>query len=403
MLQAYRRAELGIRSRARYGRPGIATPRPVRVALAQPGGFEFGGIGRAMLYTTQSWAVTSGAPTWLAIDARGTGSLWQLPLRLAQACHQLIAAKLASGLDLLHLNVAGRGSTLRKIVLSEVAGAIGLPTIVHLHDYDYRQDLERRSVPVAYLVRRMFRRARRVIVLGERDRLIVERDLGVSPLRVTKLPNAVPDPGPAPNRSPSSSLVRIVFLGHLDNRKGVPELLAALATAELERRRWRLDCAGGGEIERFRAMAGELGLAARIEFHGWLAQAEVTALCRSADVFVLPSHAEGQAMSLLEAMAHGLAIVSTPVGAHLEAIDPDVHALMVTPGDVVELRQAICRLIDEPELRTRLAVAARQRYMENFTIDRYAARLSRIYHDTIAALPSAATALPATPLDSLRT
>lgn len=393
---------MGIRSPVRQGRPHIATSEPVRVALAQPGGFEFGGIGRAMLYTTQCWVSTRGSPTWFAIDARGTGSLWQLPLRLAQACHQLVAARLAARLDLLHLNVAGRGSTLRKIVLSEVAGAIGLPTVVHLHDYDYRRDLERRSPPVAYFVRRMFRRARRVIVLGERDRVTVERDLGVAPLQVSKLPNAVPDPGPPPVRNSSSSSIRIVFLGHLDNRKGVPELLRALATSELQRCRWRLDCAGGGEIERFRAMARQLGLADRIEFHGWLGQVEVATLCRSADIFVLPSHAEGQAMSLLEAMAHGLAIVTTPVGAHLEAIEPDIQALLVTPGDVAELSLALTRLIAEPELRSRLGTAARQRYVARFTIDRYARSLARIYSDALAALPSAETVPPVAPLDSLR-
>lgn len=367
---------------------------PVRVAIAFPGGFEFGGIGRVMLYTTDAWDKMASAPVWRTVDARGTGPVWLLPLHLARACMWIAGRTLAGQLDVLHLNVAGRGSTIRKIVLSELAGVLGLATVVHLHDYDYRQDLARRRHWTRHLVRRMFDRARAVIVLGERDRSIVEHELGIPPARVVVLANAVPDPGSPPERAGRSEPVRIIFLGHLDNRKGVPELLQALATPELRRRRWVLHLAGGGEVGRFRAEAARLGLLERTTFLGWLPPASVAELCRAADVFVLPSHAEGQAMALLEAMAHGLAIVTTPVGAHLEAVRPGAEALLVPPGNVPDLGAALCRLIDDGEFRARLGVAARARYCASFTIDRYAARVAQLYAAVLAVadVPAAAVA-----------
>jgi glycosyltransferase involved in cell wall biosynthesis len=363
-----------------------AMPR-LRVGLAMPGGFEFGGIGRTMLYATEAWKRLPDAPGWRLVDARGRGSLALMPLHLAAAATGIAADRVLGRLDLLHLNVAGRGSTWRKILLGELAGLLGLPTVVHLHDFDYAADLERRGPLGRRLAARLFRRARRVIVLGERDRRTVVERLGVPPERVELLHNGVPDPGPPPARTGRAGPVRLLFLGHLDARKGVPELLTALAGPALRARDWRLVLAGGGETERFAAMVEELGLAGRVELTGWLPHERVYGLCREADLFVLPSHAEGQAMSLLEAMAHGLAIVTTPVGAHLETVQDGVEALLVPPGDSEALGLALARLIDDGALRARLGQAARARYQGSFTADHYARGLAAIHGRALAAPP----------------
>lgn len=355
--------------------PRARATRPGKVAIAMPGGFEFGGIGRIMMYATSAWRDMAGAPEWWLVDARGPASLVWLPARLGRAVLGLVLRRP----DILHLNVAGRGSTLRKLALSEVAALLRIATLVHLHDFDYAADLERRPPVLRRRVAGMFRRAARVLVLGERDRTTVVEQLGVLPERVTVLHNAVPDPGPPPERAGRAGPVRLLFLGHLDDRKGVPELLEALARPELRERDWRLVLAGGGELPRFRRLVEELGLGERVELPGWLPHDRVYELCRAADVFALPSHGEGQAMSLLEAMAHGLAIVTTPVGAHLEAVADGRDALLTAPGDVMGLAAALTRLLDDPALRLGLGRRARNRYLEAFTIDRYAGRLAAIY------------------------
>ena len=361
--------------------PGGPSPngRRLRVGLAMPGGFEFGGIGRIMLYTVRAWQASGAGPDWLLVDARGPGSLLLAPLHLLRALALVARERREGRLDLLHLNVAGRGSTVRKVILGLWAELFGLPTIVHLHDFDYPADFARRRAWQQRLVRRLFRRARLCLVLGERDRRFVIEGLGVEPERAVVLHNAVPDPGPPPERSGRPGPSRLLFLGHLSERKGVGELLAALARPALSARDWRLDLAGGGEVERFRARARELGLSERCRFHGWLGQEATFELLRTADILVLPSHAEGQAMALLEAMAHGLAILATPVGAHLEAVTDGVSALLVPPGEVDALEAALLRLVDEPALRARLGRAARARYLEAFAIEAYARRLAELY------------------------
>lgn len=354
--------------------------RPLRTVVAFPGGFEFGGIGRMMLYATEGFAGAAAGPRCTVLDARGNGHIAMMPIHLLKSVGWLAAARVRGQIDLVHLNVAGRGSTIRKIILSEAASFLRLPTIVHLHDYDYRADFARRSDLGRRLVRRLFQRARRVVVLGRRDEATAVEVLGVEPARLVRLPNAVPDPGPPPARHERDQPVRLVFLGNLDDRKGVPELIQALAQPRLRALPWAIDFAGGGETVRFAAMARESGIAEQVTFHGWLEARQVQELCKEADIFVLPSHAEGQAMALLEAMAHGLAIVTTPVGAHLEAITPQQDALLVDPGDVDGLAQALEELLTQPDLRQRLGHAARQRYLNGFAIGEYVGKLMDLYN-----------------------
>lgn len=367
---------------ARIDRRGTRPARrSVRVGLAMPGGFEFGGIGRVMLYVTRVWAHTPGAPTWHLLDPRGKGALGLMPLHLVVAIAVILFRRATGRLDLLHLNVAGRGSTLRKIALAELARVLRLPYLVHLHDYDYARDFAARGSIGQHLTRRLFHGASRVLVLGARDRGTVVECLGVPSERVELVPNGVPDPGAPPDRTGRTAPIRLLFLGHLDDRKGVPVLLEALSTPDMRSRSWTLVMAGGGEQERFASMIEDLALADRVTLTGWLSHDRIYAFCREADIFVLPSHAEGQAMSLLEAMAHGLAILTTPVGAHLETVVDGQEALLIPPGDRGMLRDALARLIDDGDLRARLGHAARQRYLNSFSAHRIAGRLTAIYQE----------------------
>ena len=84
-------------------------------------------------------------------------------------------------------------------------------------------------------------------------------------------------------------------------------------------------------------------------------------------------------MSLLEAMAHGLAIVATPVGAHLEAVTDGRDALIVPPGNVPALSAALVRLIDDRDLRATIGNAARAQYCSKFNAEQYAKALGQIF------------------------
>ena len=84
-------------------------------------------------------------------------------------------------------------------------------------------------------------------------------------------------------------------------------------------------------------------------------------------------------MSVLEGLSHGLAVITTPVGAHSEVIEPEVSGILVPPGDVAALADALVRVIEDESLRCRLARGARDRFLEGFDVRRYAARLEHLH------------------------
>jgi glycosyltransferase involved in cell wall biosynthesis len=84
-------------------------------------------------------------------------------------------------------------------------------------------------------------------------------------------------------------------------------------------------------------------------------------------------------MSILEGLAHGLAVVATPVGAHAEVIEPEQSGLLVPPGDVAALSAALARVIADKALRDRLRAGARHRFLDRFDVRSYSTRLARLH------------------------
>jgi glycosyltransferase involved in cell wall biosynthesis len=232
------------------------------------------------------------------------------------------------------------------------------------------------------LVQSMFANAARVIVLGKPAAATVAELLEVPRERIDLVPNAVPGP---------TDLVRdfdnevaaephILFLGELQPRKGVHDLIDALSRPEIVGLRWKATLAGGGADQaRYEEQALRGGVKDRIDFPGWLSKGPVKALLETADILVLPSYAEEMAMSVLEGMAFGLCIVCTPVGALAEVVEDGVSALVVSPGDVEGLAGALAKCIADPALRRRLGRGAREAYLQKYNIVDYPERIASVY------------------------
>jgi exopolysaccharide biosynthesis WecB/TagA/CpsF family protein len=357
------------------------------VIILCPGGLEHGGgIGRQMGYFLRARQLQTNGPRYRVIDTRGPWFLGASPLRigfaavyLASAALKLVRARRSSRCAV-HVNITGRGSTIRKVILLTLTRGLGLPYLLHVHDYNYADEYRSRGRLIRALIATIFRRAVKILVLGSRDRDVLSSLLGLPQHRFVVLPNAVPDPledGTRVSRPERSC--HFLFLGHLNARKGVPELLQALARPAPMSRRWRATLAGGGSIDEYRRLADTLGIADRVDFPGWVDESQVRSLCADADALVLPSHAEGLAMAVLEGLSHGLVVVTTPVGAHPEVIEPEVSGLLVPPGDVEALADALVRVIDDEHLRRLLGAQARRCFLEKFDVRAYAEQLSRLH------------------------
>ena len=184
----------------------------------------------------------------------------------------------------------------------------------------------------------------------------------------------------APARPPrdgndANDPVTIVSVGRLVAKKGYDDLIAALARMGTARA-WRFVHVGGGPLKaQLQAQTQAAGIAERIEWRGARDHADVLATLRAGDLFVLASRIaadgdrDGLPNVLMEAASQGLALVATDVAAIPELVGPQ-SGVLVPPGDVPALAEALAALIADPARRAALGTAADARVRSDFPFAR---------------------------------
>ena len=276
------------------------------------------------------------------------------------------------------MNLGDKASAARKGLLTVLGRAMGATVVVHLHAAKLVQTYNQAGPVVRWMITLPFRVASTNIVLGEVWRRWLIDELGVAPGKVDILANGVPSAPYAPrdHLSPRTP-VRLLFLGNLMERKGVTDLIEALALLPADLPDWSLTLAGGGEIERYRGLAAARGLTERVV--GWVGSAQALALLGVVDAMVLPSYDEGLPLVILEALGAGTPVVCTPVGAIPEFLQDGETALFVAPGDQPGLAAALGRVIAEPALRQHLGDTGRSSYQRTFSLEAFQSALFDIY------------------------
>lgn len=237
---------------------------------------------------------------------------------------------------------------------------MGLPYVITAHGSDvpgYNPHRLRRAHQVlAPAWKRVVRDAAQLICPSETIRALVLRRHAAA--AATIIPNGID-----PDRfRPAGHGTRILAVNKMFERKGIQHLLRAVEGVPLEH---AVQIVGDGPyLPVLEEMAARTGVAVR--FWRWLdhGSAELTELYEGSGIFVLPSEAENFPVALLEAMAAGLAIVTTQGTGCAEVVGE--AALLVPPANVEALREALRRLLSDPGLRAALGAAARRRVVEKF-------------------------------------
>jgi glycosyltransferase involved in cell wall biosynthesis len=176
---------------------------------------------------------------------------------------------------------------------------------------------------------------------------------------------------------------RIVSTGRLGERKGSRVLVEAVSILAGEGRDVSLVLAGDGDREGVEARAAELGVADRVEIRSWIGPDEVAAMLRTASVFALPSREEGLPVSLLEAMAHALPVVVTPVGGIPDLVADGTHGRMVSPDDPPGLATALRELLDDPGRAREMGRAGREEVEARCSVPVVVARLEEEFRGVL--------------------
>lgn len=278
--------------------------------------------------------------------------------------------------DVLHVHLSHGGSVLRKSPLLWAARLRGVPAVIHGHSFDFGGWVSRLPRLLRPVVRAALP-ADRWLVLGTALAQEYRTALNLPDDDVEVLYNPVPAIAAADRTVPPGERIEVVALGRLGVRKGSYDLLAALESLPpAVRERVHLTLAGDGEVDAVLAAAASLGDAVTVR--DWLDPDARDAALAAAQVFALPSYEEGLPMALLEAMAAGLVPLSTPVGGIGEVVSDGVNGILVTPGDVPALADAIAAVATDDALRERLADGALTR-ASDFAMAAWQHRLSELW------------------------
>jgi polysaccharide biosynthesis protein PelF len=268
----------------------------------------------------------------------------------------------------------------------------GTPIVVTEHGMYMREHyLHSRQDPFRWPVKQLHLQfLRRLCVLGYTEATVItpgnvynkrwETQLGADVSKIRTIYNGV-NPADFPALDDEPEVPTISWAGRIDPIKDLESLLRAFALVRHELPAAQLRIFGstppGREpyLARCQALAADLGVADAVAFEGRVAQ--IRDAYAAGQVVVLCSISEGFPYTLIEAMTCGRPCVATDVGGVTEAVGD--AGLVVPPRRPAELARACLALLHDPAQRRRLGVAARQRSLEYFTVDRAVSAFDEIY------------------------
>jgi len=269
---------------------------------------------------------------------------------------RLIASRRSTGAILF----AGAGvSFVERSLMAMLARLAGKPALLMIRSGHF-QSQYRRSSSTRVILRALLRLPSRIGVQGA-SWLPLLHDAGVPSARIAVVPNWLSLPPHAPRvRSLSAGEpLRLLFAGWLTSYKGVPELVEAMRQLAGDGLDVALTLVGGGTLlDEVAAAATGPELQGKLEVTGWLERDDLQARFDEAHALILPSHAEGFPNVVMEALANGLPVIATPVGAIPDSVRDGENGLIIPVGDARAIADAIRRYLQSPGLIEQHSLAA---------------------------------------------
>jgi len=314
-------------------------------------------------------------------EGRDEGAIGKV-LRLLLSPFLLAATIVFRHASVVHINTSlNTRAYWRDLMYLAVAKALGARVLYQVHGGELPRRFFAKSRLLTSFLRRTLMVPDLVVVLAQCE-LTAYRDF-VPEQHVVALPNGI-DCGafatvPLVRSSPDQPL-HLLYIGRIARDKGLYELLQGVRLAHELGVDTRLIVAGhGAEEARLRRYAQALGITSRVCFIGPVFGADKVKLLSGSDVLLLPSYSEGLPYALLEAMAAGVPVIATPVGAIPDVVSDGIHGFLVPQRDGKAIAEALAVLAGDRERISWMSRACKRRIRAAFSIDRLAQELALHY------------------------
>lgn len=279
--------------------------------------------------------------------------------------------------DIVHIHVGLGTSVSRKLIFAKLAQICGKKIVVHFHP-----STEKHLFDPAFSgkIKRLFDFSDRLIVLSPQWITWIDKAFPMNHFIMRVIYN----PCPHVKRDFSNRKKEILYAGILSDRKGYNRLLEAFAKVYEKYPGWKLVFAGNGEIEQAKRMRVELGIPEeRVAFLGWVSGEQKNKTFQSASIYCLPSWGEGFPMGVLDALAFGIPVITTPVGGVEQVLHHGKDCLIFDTYNIDALANCLERLMDNDKLRDGLVSEADKLVNTCFNIQQISTEIGKLYEEVI--------------------
>jgi glycosyltransferase involved in cell wall biosynthesis len=293
--------------------------------------------------------------------------------------------------QIIHVPITSYWAFWKDTVFILLGRTFGLKVVAHLHGGLFERYYRESAPIVRGLIRWALYRPHVIVALSNHWKRFL---LGVgSELRVEIVPNTI-EPSFVPVIDQESyktvGAITVLFVGQLGQHKGVFDILKSVPLVAEHRPDIRFVFAGasenqheGAEIEK-----ASKSLNGAVQFLGQVTGQAKLDLFLKSNLFILPSYAENLPYSLLEAMAAGLPVISTPVGAIPEVIEDGRNGFLIPPGDYQALAEKILLILGNAELQSAMSRANRGKIRKEYLPELAASHFDCIYRKLLEAAES---------------
>lgn len=282
--------------------------------------------------------------------------------------------------DLIHIHMSKKGSAERKIRYAKIAKASGKKVVIHVHAGSFMEYYAGLSEKKKARLKKCLQDADCVFALSGQWKRELEHTFELTNCEVLCNGVLIQDyPAPEEQKAISERKIDMLFLGRLGLQKGSDLLLSVLGRIKREHKDFLCVMAGDGPADEYKEKAKKENLEEQVKIPGWADKELKKKLLQESKIMILPSYYEGLPMSILEAMASGAAVITTPVGGIPEAVRDGQNGILVAPGDEQGLYRAVKALLENPEKVAKMGCAGRKLAEEQYDLEKIHRQLYRKY------------------------
>ncbi|MBV5315336.1 MAG: glycosyltransferase family 4 protein [Prolixibacteraceae bacterium] len=278
--------------------------------------------------------------------------------------------------SIIHIHFSEPASAARKLIFVYISKIFGKKIITHFHSFSIETTINSKYQKLYYAI---FFSSDQIVVLSDQWKKWIKNKWPNIEQRIRVIYN--PCPLSEIKESFNKKTKTIIYAGILNQRKGYSDLIKAFALIAKSKRDWKIIFAGNGEIEKAKLLANDYQIEDQVIFMGWIIGEQKDKLFRDASIFCLPSYAEGFPMAVLDAFSYGLPVITTPVGGLPDILSDKKNALLVNPGDISALSDALELMIDDETLRNQISCESKRLSQTIFSLVNISDQLDNLYYE----------------------